>query len=240
MATSTALAEDLATALGIPAPTVMHVMRGLRAAGLIASLGRGVSASSMSRDDAIALLIGLASGAPAAHLEPDVRMLMGMKLRRADRPPGFSGLRHAVGNRFFSLRKDHTFLDGLIVLFEKEWGGPVLEEEGYEERRGPLDRLDTLGITIGMDGGRSGGFAIIRGGSPDGIIRNIYSTWKVNQTEGEGLTQLFDTDADAFHMMYIGGKVLRAALDSIKRPANRERVRTRRNLRFSRTPQKSV
>lgn len=44
----------LADALGLPGPTVMHLLQGLRSAGLIASGGRGVSATAMSKNDAIA------------------------------------------------------------------------------------------------------------------------------------------------------------------------------------------
>jgi hypothetical protein len=73
MATSIQLAQDLSAVLGIPTPTVMHILDGLRSDGLIVARGRGPSATAMSNTDASALLIGIGSGAAAAHVGPAAR-----------------------------------------------------------------------------------------------------------------------------------------------------------------------
>jgi hypothetical protein len=65
----------------------------------------------MKKADAIALLVGIGSGATATHVGVITRQLLEMPLRRLDRPSdeGLSRLRNSRYG-FYNFRRDHTFL----------------------------------------------------------------------------------------------------------------------------------
>ena len=240
MATSIKLARDLADTLGLPEATVLHVLRGVRSANLIMSHGRGVSAVPMQKADAVALLIGIGSGATAARVGEVTCQLMEMPLRRLDRPEdrGLSKLRHTRYG-FYNLQHDHNFFEGFSSLLDVEWEEVESDEEAQENPRvSAFDRAKEVGVTIGMDGRKSGGFAIIRAGSYLGTIRNFYSSWamKAKGTSGDpDLAQMFDAPAAAFTVTHFGGEVLLAAKESLKERVKTQRVRLPRQARVIRS-----
>jgi hypothetical protein len=237
MATSIKLARDLADTLGLPEPTVLHVLRGVRSGNLITSHGRGVSAVPMQKEDAIALLIGIGSGATAARVGEVTSQLMKMPLRRCERPDDDQILSKLRNTRygFYNLQRDHSFFEGFSSLLDVEWEEVESDEEAQETPRvSAFDRAKEVGVTIGMDGRKSGGFAIIRAGSYLGTIRNFYSTWNMKAKENTAdpdLGQMFDAPAAAFTVMHFGGEVLLAAKESLKEKVKTERVRLPRQSR---------
>jgi len=237
MATSIQLAQDLSAALGIPAPTVMHILGGLRSAGLIMSRGRGPSATAMSSTDASALLIGIGSGAAAAHVGPITRSLMTMPLRHALRPAvvGFEKVRDHE-HRFYHFLQPHSFVEALNLLLDADDQAPEPEADNRVQVS-PFDWLDRLSLTIGADASRSRGFAVIRSSSASREIANIYSTWTILRPSGPwdlDVARLFGPEGGALSAMHVGGRVLRAAIGSLREPVKGARPRPERIAGFSR------
>jgi hypothetical protein len=232
MATSIRLANDLAKALGIPAPTVLHILGGLRSAGLIISFGRGPSATAMSKADASALLVGLASGAAASHVGALTKKLLAMPLRYAMRPKveGFGKLRNSR-HRFYNFTETHRFSQGLGLLLDAQYDEPELDDDGYPVENNPFDWLSRLTVTVGTDARRSGGFAVIKSGSASGVIANVYGTWPAVEPEDPSEidpARLFDPKIGALVAMHIGGSALRIAVESLAEPVKTRRARTSR------------
>jgi hypothetical protein len=238
MATSIQLAHNLSAALGFPVPTVMHILGGLRTAGLIVSHGRGPSATAMSNADASALLIGIGSGAAAAHVGPITRNLMAMPLRHALRPAvaGFEKVgKHE--HRFYRLVQPHAFVEALNLLLDTESEEPERDEEDRRVAVGPFDWLDRLTLMIGTDARRSSGFAVIRSSSASGDIANIYSTREILRPSGPpdiDVVQLFGAEVGSWFAMHVSGRVLRAAIGSLREPVKGARPRPERIAGFSR------
>jgi hypothetical protein len=232
MATSIRLAQDVAKALGIPAPTVLHILGGLRSAGLIVSYGRGPSATAMSKADASALLVGMASGAAASHIGPLTKKLLAMPLRHALRPTveGFGKVRN-FRHRFYNFTEKHRFSQGLGLLLDAQFDEPELDDEGYRVESNPFDWLSRLTLTVGTDARRSGGFAVIKSGSASGAIANVYSTWPAIEPANPGEidpARLFDPKIGALVAMHIGGSALRIAIESLAEPVKSKRTRPQR------------
>ncbi|MCK1294519.1 MULTISPECIES: winged helix-turn-helix domain-containing protein [unclassified Bradyrhizobium] len=232
MATSIRLAQDLAKALGIPAPTVLHILGGLRSAGLIVSYGRGPSATAMSKADASALLVGLASGAAASHVGPLTKKLLAMPLRHTLRPTvkGFGKLVNSR-HRFYNFTETHRFSQGLGLLLDAQYDEPEVDDDGYRVDTTPFDWLSQLTVTVGTDARRSGGFAVIKSWSSSGAIANVYGTWAAVEPESPGEidpAKLFEPKIGALVAMHMGGSALRTAIESLAEPVKSARTRPKR------------
>lgn len=169
MAGSGRLAEEMATILAVPHADIATVVKALRARRILKVTGRGSNAAQMTPADAAAILVGVMSGAPSTGVSAITAMLLDMECRYSiHTEPGKEALLRAPQHA-------HRFSDALVLLLE-----------GEPNRSGPLDVLreegltipnDDLLVTVGVDGARTGGFAVIDFCKADGPLRRyLYST----------------------------------------------------------------
>lgn len=232
MATSGKLAEDLSGALEIPPASVRTLLQVLRQAELVSSKGRGPSAAEMSREDATALLIALASHASAPFLSEITDRLMKMRFRASQVLPDGA----ADTNSRWSVRDgedDECFSSALADLMQgavKSAPDPQVVD--------PLAAPGKVGVWIGVDGRRSGGFALIRKLGSDAMsTRNLYSTWKVIPAALNGpldVLNFFESGPRFFSITYYGGEVIARVVESLREPVGRPRKRGGRVARSSR------
>jgi hypothetical protein len=242
VASSGKLARDFAEALGVPAATGTTVMKALREAGMVTMRGRGTSAANMTRRDAAILLVATASGAVSSRLSEVTDFLLKMPVvLRPPRAAGFESLRASVISTFAALPEKHTFADALMALLESSWGEDVRDEEGNE--RGPvLDPLrspQSLAITIGMNGMKDGGFAIVQAQvTPKQVMQTYYSSWKLKRDPGPALAgdvlHLFDSGSDFLSTAHLSGTVIAAAIKTLTEPVKTTRSRSPRVSRAGR------
>jgi hypothetical protein len=168
MAGSGRLAAEMATILAVPHADIATVVKALRARRILNVTGRGSNAAQMTPADAAAILVGVMSGAPSTSVSAITAMLLDMECRYSiHAEPGKEALLKAPQHA-------HRFRDALVVLLEGEPNGrplEVLTEEGLTIPN------DDLLVTVGVDGARTGGFAVIDFCKADSPLRRyLYST----------------------------------------------------------------
>ena len=93
----------------------------------------------------------------------------------------------------------------------------------------PLDHPEKLAISIGTDGQKKGGFAIIQTIGRTGFtIKNIYSSWSLKPGVAEQpieFLNIFQSSAKFFSIAYFDGEVLATAIRTLREPAKRTRNR---------------
>ncbi len=178
MAGSGRLAMEMAAAFDMPNSSVTTVLKALRADRVIKILGRGSSAKQMTADDAVAMIVGVASTAVSAEVPRIARKLIEMPWRHCVRR-GWSDLAIRLVPHVLGLPTPHPFKRGFGALFREEWTERAPGEERDEMRTvfNPLDDVDALRVTIGVDGQRKDGFAVIEARvSEEHTLKNFYST----------------------------------------------------------------
>ena len=180
MAGSGKLGLELAAAFGMPHANVNTVLKALRRDRVIKVSGRGSSAAQMSPDDAVALIVGIASASVTAEVPKITEQLLDMPLRHCVRK-GWSDLALRLVPHTLNLPTPHPFKRAFSALFREEWTKlpPGLEREdlGGTMVFNPLHDVDALRVTIGVNGFRTEGFAVIEARvTEDNTLKNFYST----------------------------------------------------------------
>ena len=242
MASSGKLARDFAEALGVPSATGTSVMKFLREAGMVSMRGRGTSAANMTRKDAAIFLVAIASGAVSSQLPDVTNFLLKMPVVfRSPRAAGFESLRASAISSYYALPERHAFADALMALLESSWGEDMWDDEGNE--RGPtFDPLRSpqgLALTIGMNGMKTGGFAVVQAQvTPKLIMQTYYSSWKLKRDPGPALAtdalHLFDSGSDFLSIAHLSGEVVAAAIRTLTEPVKTTRLRSPRVSRAGR------
>jgi hypothetical protein len=177
MAGSGRLGTEMAAAFDIPPANVTTVLKALRSERVIRVAGRGSSALQMTPDDAIALIVGIASASATADVPGITRMLIEMPLRHSVRQ-GWGDMAIRFAPHVLVLPTPHTFKDGFHALFTEEWiDQSEREEMGEMGMFNPLDDIDAIRVTIGVNGHRTEGFAVIEARVTESkTLKNFYST----------------------------------------------------------------
>jgi hypothetical protein len=242
MASSGKLSRDFAEALGVPPASGTSVMKFLREAGMVTMRGRGTSAANMTRKDAATFLVAIASGAVSSQLPDVTKFLLTMPVVwRSPLPSGFDALRASAMSNYYVLPKKHTFGDALMALFESTWGEHVWDDQGMERSPAidPLDSPHSLALTIGMNGMKTGAFAIVQAQvTPRHAMQTFYSTWKLARDPGPDLEtnvlNLFESGTEFLSIAHLSGQVIAAAIRSLTEPVKTTRKRSPRVLRAGR------
>ena len=178
MAGSGRLATAMAAAFEMPPSNVTTVLKSFRADRVIKISGRGSSAKQMTEDDAVAMIVGVATTAVSADVPKITRKLIGMPLRHCVRK-GWSDLAVRLVPHVLSLPIAHPFKNGFGALFREAWTERAPGQEWDDMRTvfNPMDDIDSLRVTIGVDGHRREGFAAIEARVTEGrTLKNFYST----------------------------------------------------------------
>jgi hypothetical protein len=180
MAGSGRLAMELAAAFDVPHANVITVLKALRSDRVIKIWGRGSSAAQMTPDDAVALIVGIASASVTAEVPEITKVILAMPLRHCVRKH-WSDLALRLVPHELSLPANHTFKDGFGALFRQEWTerppGTEPEDLGGLMVFDPLRDIDALRVTIGVNGRRTAGFAVIEARvTEDKTLKYFYST----------------------------------------------------------------
>jgi hypothetical protein len=252
MASSGKLAQSLSVSLGLPESSGVVALQSLRAADMIAKKGRGSSAADMTEQDAAVILTALASGAVASQIASTTSVLLEMP-HLMSVTTGFGGgaledLR-AIGSLFKRVNNVSTLRDGMVAVLAKSFEIFEGEDVGEEEESGSrlpafnaLADLDALSLTVGMDGRRAGGFAILRARvSRFRVLTRFYSTWPIknsiacSQASSQADKYLLVDPFDAFECgatmltaTRISGQVFAAAVNCLTEPITRTRQRLKR------------
>lgn len=199
MAGSGRLVAEIAKALAIPNPSAMTTLKALRADKKVLDItGRGSSATQMTADDAIAIIVGIMSSTVSADVARVTRKLLDMPLQH--RPwKSWSGLA-SLAQHVLRLPEEHTFKDAFGRIFSRAWRTPEQEEEerakrpdwANEEPNRPYDPLsdpDALRVTIAVNGYRTEGFATVEARITENkTVKNYYSTRPRRPGVGEDTT----------------------------------------------------
>jgi hypothetical protein len=246
MASSGRLSQALAAALGLPDSSGLVAIQALRAADMITKGGRGTSAAEMTKEDAAVVLTALASGAVTSQIADTTTVLLGMPhimsiVAGYDR--ALEGLK-ARASLFTQVKETSTLRDGLIAIlagsFEKKEDEDELDERPREFRFNPMADLSALSFTVGMDGRRAGGFAILKARvSPRRTLTRFYSTWPTKNSIASGgqpreelvidPLEVFDCGSTLLTATRISGPVFHAAVDCLAEPALKTRRRVKRH-----------
>lgn len=177
MAGSGRLAVEIAEAFDIPHSNVTTVVKALRADRLIKISGRGSSAAQMTANDAITMIVGIASASATAEVSKVTQLLVKMPLRHTVRQ-GWSDIAIKLAPHVLSLPDPHPFQDGFQALFNEEWTDhSERENSGNMELFNPMVDVDAVRVTIGVNGHRTAGFAVIEARVTEGKkLKNFYST----------------------------------------------------------------
>lgn len=185
MAGSGKLGLEMAAAFGMPHANVTTVLKALRSEQLrgervIKVWGRGSSAAQMTPDDAVALIVGIASATVTAEVPKITKQLLDMPLRHCVRK-GWSDLALRLVPHTLNLPTSHPFKNAFSALFREEWTElpPGLERAdlGGTMLFNPLHDVDALRVTIGVNGFRTEGFAVIEARvTESNTLKNFYST----------------------------------------------------------------
>jgi hypothetical protein len=199
---------------------------------MVTTRGRGTSAANMTRKDAATFLVAMASGAVSSQLPEVTKFLLTMPVvSRSPRPSGFDSLRASAMSAYYRLPEKHTFADALMALLESSWGEDVWDDERME--RGPafdpLRSPHSLALTIGMNGMKTGAFAIVQAQvTPKHVMQTYYSSWKLARDPGPVLVtdvlHLFESGPDFLSIAHLSGQVVAAAIRTLT-----ERVKTTRS-----------
>jgi hypothetical protein len=237
MATSGKLAEDLSVALAIPRASIQTMLQVLRQAGMVSTKGRGLSAAEMSSADAAALLVALATHASAPFVSRVTGLLLDMDLRvsqtlapaTAEHVADWTTRKLKPGGRF-------SFSTALINLIQRGAYDPDEPAPG-QKFDDPLANPGKVGVWIGVDGQRSGGFGLVRVSTSDGTTeRNLYSTWGVRKSVPPSfdLLNFFEGGPRYFSITYYSGDAIACVVESLNAPIGRPRKRGPRIARSGR------
>jgi hypothetical protein len=242
MTSSGKLSQTISAALGLPEGAGVLALQALRAAEMITRKGRGTSAAEMTREDAVTILTALVSGAVTSQIAAVTSLLLGMphvlSFSTGQTRSGFAAVRMPP-SPFYRAARTSTLREGLTAVLEETWARDAeFDEDGNERYPGfnALVDLQTLSFTVGMDGRRSGGFAVIKARvSADIVMTRFYSTWPVkNYSESTNYQDLaldplsaFDSEAKLMTASRVDGPVFDAAsrclLESV--PKTRQRLK---------------
>jgi hypothetical protein len=180
MAGSGKLGMELATAFEMPHATVTTVIKALRADKIIRVSGRGSSAAQMTPDDAIALIVGIASAAVTAEVAMITKRLIEMPLRHSVKK-GWSDIAVLLAPHVLVLPEAHQFKAGFRALFDEAWKerplGYEFDDMGGIRKFDPMDDIDALRVSIGVNALRTEGFAVIEARvTEEKKLKNFYST----------------------------------------------------------------
>ena len=142
---------------------------------------------------------------------------------------------------FYQVPPQSTLKSGLVAILED---APTMVET-YISRLAPVHPLSSpswLSFIIGMDGARSGGFAILKARvSPARIMTRFYSTWPINSAYSDLFSavgvkrellvdplDVFESGASLVNAHRVSGEVFRVAADCLAVPVVKNRRRTRR------------
>lgn len=233
MASSGKLARSFAEALGVPEATGTTVMKALREAGMVSRRGRGTSAANMTRRDAAMLLAATASGAVSSQIPAVTNFLLQMPVvLRSSSVKGFAALRASTLSKYYALPKEHYFGDALLALLESSWDDNLRDSEGNE--RGPafdpLKNPSSLSVTIGMNGMKTGAFAIVQAQvAAKQTLTTYYSTWQLRHdpqpAPATDILNIFETRSEFLSIAHLSGRVIAAAIDVIAEPIDTTRKR---------------
>jgi hypothetical protein len=222
----------------------MAAIQRLRAADMITKKGRGTSAADMTIEDAVAILTALVSGAVISEIASVTSLLLDMP-HVLSLPMGeMKGLgKLRSPSAFYRAARTSTLRDGLVAVLAERWARDAeLDEEGNERYPGfdSLVDLKSLSFTVGMDGGRSGGFAMIKARvHADVVMTRFYSTWSVKApaTSDEERDYLVDpwTAFDSRAKLMVASRVGGPVFDAVTACLSEEATKTRHRLkRFAR------
>ncbi len=212
----------MAAAFGVPHSVVGTAIKALRAGRVLSIKGRGSSAAQMTAADAAAIVVGIMSGAVSAEVPLITRRILEMPSRHFVRAPA------PVASDLVRPRQ-HLFVDGFRALFDTGWDGAAA---GADEMQGAC-------VTVGLDGSRSEGFAVIETRDHDGApMKNFYSTRVPNSSlskeanpMGLGL-ELYPDPPPFVFSASVDGRGLAALRRALVDPASARRPQPgRRNAR---------
>jgi len=247
MASSGKLARAFAEALGLPEAVASTVMKALRSEkDMVSMRGRGTSAADMTKNDAAVFLTAIASGAATSQIGAVTRMLLSMpqvyESPEGELPKGFKAVRR-LPSTFMDSACCGNLLNALLAILDEAWNAD--EDDENDPRRPRFDVLanpDSLSFSIGMNGVKTGGYAIIRARvAPKYTVTRIYSTWgliKVSDQD-ERFKELdplvmFDPKVTFLSCVLLNGEVVGAAVQSLREEISRSRLRSRRISRVGR------
>lgn len=258
MVSSGALMKTISASLGLPEGMGNATLQALRKADLITKKGRGASAADMAPVDAATILTAMVSGAVVAQVGDVTTRLLDMRhilsFLQGTIPKGFAALR-TPPSPFYRANKTSTLRDGLTAVFEESWHKDVEFDEDGNERYPGYDTLhdeNALSFTLGMDGGRSGGFALIRARvSKEAVLTRFYSTWPLRTDFGDALTGddeekrarlekeaaydpwvVFGADAKLLHAARVTGAAFKDASESLSVVVPKTRQRVKRYAQY--------
>jgi len=203
MASSGKLVRDTAEALPMSLASVSSTMQALRQEEMVSMRGRGTSAASMTSEDAVTLLVALASNAVYSQVLPATKVLKAMPLRASILDSRFDGRPAATDDR--------TLGTVLVGLLENS------------------NTHDGVRIEIGTNTER-GGYAIVYRTSAAGERGFVYSTFplKTGANVPDPLT-MFEGGPSFFTTAQFDGRVLTAMKASVDEPVLRSRLRVKRS-----------
>ncbi len=243
----------ITASLGLPQGMGVATLQALRKADIITKKGRGTSAAHMLPEDAATILTALVSGAVVAQVAQVTTRLLDMphvlSFTQGTMPKGFGSLR-TPPSPFYRTASTSTLRKGLTAVFEEAWHRDAeLDEDGNLRYSGydTLLDLNSLSFTLGMDGGRSGGFGLIRARvSKDIVMTRFYSTWPLRSSFGAALAAgdeqkrntveedaaydpwlVFESQAKLMNASRVEGTVFKEASDCLaeETPKSRQRVK---------------
>ncbi|MDN4987177.1 hypothetical protein QY049_28860 [Bradyrhizobium sp. WYCCWR 13022] len=258
MASSGSLMSVIATSLGLPQGMGVATLQSLRKADMITKKGRGSSAADMLPEDAATILTALVSGATVAQVAQVTTLLLGMphvlSFKQGTIAKGFNSVR-TPPSPFYGTSNTSTLHKGLTAVLKASWHQDAeFDEHGdvwYPGYNTLLD-LDSLSFTLGMDGGRSGGFALIRARvTKEVVMTRFYSTWPLRSRIGAALAEgdaqkrsdlladvaydpwlVFESQAKLMNASRVEGAVFQEALDCLKDEAPKSRQRVKRFAQY--------
>lgn len=248
----------IATSLGLPQGMGVATLQSLRKADMISKKGRGRSAADMLPEDAATILTALVSGATVAQVAQVTTLLLDMphvlSFSQGTAAGGFNSVR-TPPSPFYRTSSTSTLRKGLTAVFEESWHKEAEVDEDGDVRYPGYDTfldLNSLSFTLGMDGGRSGGFALIRARvTKELVMTRFYSTWPLRTHIGSALTEddlqkrsaieeeaaydpwlVFESQANLMNASRIEGSVFKVAADCLEDEAPKSRQRVKRFAQY--------
>jgi hypothetical protein len=243
----------ITASLGLPQGMGVATLQALRKADMITKKGRGTSAADMLPEDAATMLTALVSGAVISQVAQVTARLLAMphvlSFTQGTMAKGFGSLR-TPPSPFYRTTSTSTLRRGLTAVFEEAWHRDAEFDEDGNLRYSGYDTLldlNSLSFTLGMDGGRSGGFGLIRARvTKDVIMTRFYSKWPLRSDIGPAIADgdpqerraleedaaydpwlVFESQAKLMNASRVEGAVFKEASDCLadETPKSRQRVK---------------
>jgi hypothetical protein len=248
----------ITASLGLPQGMGVATLQSLRKADMITKKGRGTSAADMLPEDAATILTALVSGAVVSQVAQVTTRLLDMphvlSLSQGTMATGFESLR-TPPSPFYRTASTTTLRKGLTAVFEASWHRDAEFDEDGNLRYSGYDTfldLNSLSFTLGMDGGRSGGFGLIRARvSKDVVMTRFYSTWPLRSYIGAALAEgdqkkhsaveeeaaydpwlVFESQAKFLNASRVEGAVFKEASDCLADETTKSRRRVKRFAQY--------